>query len=529
MTINIKFNFIVFYFSNNFHHIQQSTKKIKRILLKNIPNPKNPKMEVHCEFDSTKDYVCIVKNCQISDDVQFKFSGDHKDAKTDDDVTGIKFDECYIKKVPQGLIRKFPNLNSLSIINTNLKSLTKSDLTKYKNFKEFDFSNNQIDFLPGDLFEDFKELEKISFGGNKLTLVEPNILDGLTKLKSVNLNGDTEYGSFELPDAASNWNPKLKEIKLAILNNLMENDEQVVKDFIINLQIKIQTIKQIDDHEIDELAEECQKVEQANKALTDQNGILNEEKENLLKEVEDLKAEVQRLTVTEEILKQDMQDLRVELEESNQCSQDVKKLCETVEKEFEAFRKEKLINDGTDEQFGTIKSFIQKDEIFKDFRVQISDQDFAVHKILLAARSPTLAEVLRKNSDVQNLNLVDISVEIFEKILKFLYTDELPGDKETDFLQLFSAAGRLKIKELKDYAAKKVINIVGSENALEVLSLSNKYEHDGLMQKAFQEIKKKYPESKFKDELISDREKVEKFIEFLKKIEEAEKSIENFA
>jgi len=166
---------------------------------------------------------------------------------------------------------------------------------------------------------------------------------------------------------------------------------------------------------------------------------------------------------------------------------------------------------------------IVKDESTKDFKIIIDNREFPVHKFLLAARSPTLAEVLRKNSDVQNLNLVDISVEIFEKILK------LPGDQGTDFLQLFSAAGRLKIKELKDYAAKKVINIVGSENALEVLSLSNKYEHDGLMQKAFQEIKKKYPESKFKDELISDRDKVEKFIEFLKKIEEAEKSIENFA
>jgi len=483
-------------------------------------------MEVHCEFDSTKDYVCVVKNCQISDDVQFKFSGDHEDAKTDNDVTGIKFVECYIKKVPKELTQKFPNLNSLSIINTNLKNLTKSDLVNYKNFKEFDFSNNQIEFLSGDLFEDFKELEKISFGGNKLTLVEPNILDGLTKLKSVNLNGGTEYGTFDLPAATSNWNPKSKEIIIAILNTLMKNDEQVVKDFILNLQIKIQTIKQIDEHEIDKLVEECQKAEEANNILTGQNGVLNEEKENLLKEVEDLKAEVQRLTATEENLNQTMQDLRVALEESKQSTQDVKKLCETVEKEFEAFKKEKMINDGTDEQSGTIKSFIQNDEIFKDFKIQIDDRDFVVHKILLAARSPTLAEALRKVPDAQNLNLVDISVEIFEKILNYLYTDEFPGNSGTDFLQLFSAAGQLKIEELKDYAAKKVINNVGSENALEVLNLGNKCGHNGLIKKAFQEIKRKYPDCKFKDELISDRDKVDKFIEFMKKIEEAEKSFE---
>ncbi|KAL7013169.1 hypothetical protein ACKWTF_015231 [Chironomus riparius] len=487
-------------------------------------------MEVHCTFDSTKDYICTVTNCQISNGVQLKFSGDHKDPKTDDDVVGIKFVDCYITKVPQGLTKRFPNLNSLTINNTNLKSLTKFDLAEYKNFKEFDFSNNQIEFLPGDLFEDFKNCEKISFNGNKLTLVEPNILDGLTNLKVVNLIGETAYGSLNLPAAASNWDPNLKGIKLAILNNLMENDDQIIKDYIINLQLKIQTIKQIDRHEIDELTEKTQSLEQANNILVCGNRLLSESKENLLKEVEQLKANVEQLTVTEEILRQKIKDLKQELVESNECSETVKKLCEVVEQEFEDYKKNIHNKSDTDDYFSTsIKSFIQKDEIFKDFRVQISEQEFAVHKILLAARSPTLAEVLRKNSDVQNLNLVDISVEIFEKILKFLYNDELPGADWTDFLGLFSAAGRLQIQELKDYAAQKVIKIVGSENALEVLNLSNKYEHDGLMQKAFQEIKKKYPESKFKDELISSREKVEKFIEFLKKIEEAEKGIESFA
>ena len=61
-----------------------------------------------------------------------------------------------------------------------------------------------------------------------------------------------------------------------------------------------------------------------------------------------------------------------------------------------------------------VKNFLQTDDTLKDFHIQINDQKFAVYKILLAARSPTLAEMLRNNPEVKNLNLTEIPVEIFE-------------------------------------------------------------------------------------------------------------------
>jgi len=61
-----------------------------------------------------------------------------------------------------------------------------------------------------------------------------------------------------------------------------------------------------------------------------------------------------------------------------------------------------------------------------------------------------MAEIFRNNPEAANLNLVDIPVDIFEIILKFLYTDELPDENETNFVQLFVAANRLQIKELKN-------------------------------------------------------------------------------
>jgi len=175
--------------------------------------------------------------------------------------------------------------------------------------------------------------------------------------------------------------------------------------------------------------------------------------------------------------------------------------------------------------YNDIKIFTQE-ETTKDFRIQIDAQEFPVHKFLLAARSPTMAEILKNNPEVENLNLVDISVEIFEIILKFLYTDELPGDNGTNFLQLFATTAKLKIGELKKFAATKLLDMIDEENAIEVLKLSNKYEHEELRQKSFIKIKEMYPKCDFKDSYKTRFDLMIKIIEQFKKYEEAIRKLE---
>jgi len=178
-----------------------------------------------------------------------------------------------------------------------------------------------------------------------------------------------------------------------------------------------------------------------------------------------------------------------------------------------------LNNNVTDD----FKNYIQ-DENSKDFKIIIDNRELLVHKILLIIRSPTLAEILRNNPEVENLNLVDIPVNIFESILNFLYTDELPGHYGTNHLQLFAAAGRLKIKNLTNYAAEKLFNQINSENALEILNLSCKFQYNELKQKAFKEVQKKYPS--VRDEWLENREKLNKIIEMFKEKEEAIRKFE---
>ena len=175
---------------------------------------------------------------------------------------------------------------------------------------------------------------------------------------------------------------------------------------------------------------------------------------------------------------------------------------------------------------GDLRRFMQNENI-KDFKIIIDEKEFLVHKFLLAARSPTLAETFSNNLGVDSLNLVDISVEIFEIILKFLYTDELPREDETNFLHLFTAAGRLRITELMNFAAEKILNEIDVLDVLEVFYLANRYGHDGLIQKSFEQVKKKYTKIEFHDEWATEPEKVTKVISALKKKEDAVRKLEN--
>jgi hypothetical protein len=127
---------------------------------------------------------------------------------------------------------------------------------------------------------------------------------------------------------------------------------------------------------------------------------------------------------------------------------------------------------------------------------------------------------MKQNPAADELILEDIPVEIFEVILKFLYTDEAPKDPK-NAREIFSAASKLKIKKLKEIYAKILIEKVESEKNLEelwkIFNLGVKFDCEELKLKAFEEIKKKFVGNNFGDELLEDFEKLEKIVK--KKIE----------
>ena len=176
------------------------------------------------------------------------------------------------------------------------------------------------------------------------------------------------------------------------------------------------------------------------------------------------------------------------------------------------FEYEKPAPGHQDDIYSDLTNLLQNDN-FKDFRIIIDDEKFLVHKFLLAARSPTLAEIFKANPNAETLNLVDISTNTFEVILKFLYTDKLPLDDEIKFLHLYAAAGRLKIQKLQKLVGAKLADQIDSNNVMDIFNISHKNEDHELRQKAFDQIKKSYTLVDFKDNWISQPKRVAKCVE----------------
>ncbi|CAG9807182.1 unnamed protein product [Chironomus riparius] len=166
------------------------------------------------------------------------------------------------------------------------------------------------------------------------------------------------------------------------------------------------------------------------------------------------------------------------------------------------------------------------DDSYKDFKIQIGDQIFSVHKFILVARSSTFAEIIKKNPEVENINLYGIPNDIFEKVLKYIYTDEFPNVDGLNLLRLFAAAGRLKINELKNFAATQILGTLNADNAIEVLKLSNRFSHDELRDFSFDEIKKKFPKISFKDRWKHEPDTVQMITDRFMEKEEAKRLLD---
>ncbi|XP_070504578.1 protein roadkill-like [Chironomus tepperi] len=433
-----------------------------------------PEMKVECSYyDDTyygnkKVYVCRFYKQTIPENTTIIPDGTHKSAsRGNEHVDCALFADCKLTKVPQGLTRIFPNLKVLYIQYSGLTTITKSDLAEYKNLERIYINLTSIKFLPGDLFDGFKNLEAIGFNDNKLELIEPNILDGLDNLKHVNFEDNPNYTKCYSQFKDCSPNATLEEVKDELMVKFCKEFPKTTKDLL--------------------------KVKEENKNLKGKNAELNAEVKNLKDAVDDVNGKVRNL--------EDQVD-------------DVNAQNQKLQSEIHKLKK------------SDIKNFLT-DETFKDFQIQIGDHNFPVHKFLIAARSPTLAELLKNNPGVENLKLIDIPVGIFEVILKYFYTDELPGGDGMNFFHLFAAAGKLKIEELKNFAAENLLQQLDKDNALEIFKLSNKYRHDDMKKISFNRIKQNHPKINFNDELIDDFEKVVKMIEIFMKIEEMEKSIES--
>lgn len=155
---------------------------------------------------------------------------------------------------------------------------------------------------------------------------------------------------------------------------------------------------------------------------------------------------------------------------------------------------------------------------FKDFDIKIDDNVFTVHKFLLAARSPVFSKLLQEAPDAAEIRVDEISVESFKVILNFVYDEKFPDDGD-NLLEVYAAAAKMEIQQLKEFTASKLLESIDENNALTILKLAKKYESIDLKLMAFDRIKLLFPDKKLKNELADDPEAVQKLLEAKLEIE----------
>ncbi|KAL6661114.1 hypothetical protein ACP70R_000498 [Stipagrostis hirtigluma subsp. patula] len=114
-----------------------------------------------------------------------------------------------------------------------------------------------------------------------------------------------------------------------------------------------------------------------------------------------------------------------------------------------------------------------------DVSFLVGGETFRAHRAVLAARSPVFkAQLLGSMADakIPCITLHDIQPATFQILLRFIYTDALPTDKELEsssgtewFQHLLAAADMYQLDRLKLICAQKLWEDVSAENVASVL------------------------------------------------------------
>lgn len=98
--------------------------------------------------------------------------------------------------------------------------------------------------------------------------------------------------------------------------------------------------------------------------------------------------------------------------------------------------------------------------------------EFKAHKAVLSARCPVFSAIFQSDMKENMISLDDIKDEIFEKILKFIYTDDIPSPEEIN-TDLLTAAHKFKLEKLKNICEHALCDVLTVANVAEVLTLTD--------------------------------------------------------
>ncbi|XP_057325877.1 speckle-type POZ protein-like A [Microplitis mediator] len=121
--------------------------------------------------------------------------------------------------------------------------------------------------------------------------------------------------------------------------------------------------------------------------------------------------------------------------------------------------------------------------IGSDTIINVGDTTFETHRSILMARSSVLAamfshEMIEKKDN--KISIPDITPEIFEKVLEYIYTDKVTGlDEIAD--DLLEAADKYQLLSLKNICQESLSKTLNLENAFKLMPLADRYSAEPLV------------------------------------------------
>ncbi|XP_057324127.1 speckle-type POZ protein-like [Microplitis mediator] len=112
-----------------------------------------------------------------------------------------------------------------------------------------------------------------------------------------------------------------------------------------------------------------------------------------------------------------------------------------------------------------------------DVTVVVGDKEFQAHKLIMMARSPVFSamfthEMVEKKS--KQVSITDITPEIFEKVLEYIYTDEVT-DLDDVAYDLLPVADKYQLLSLKNMCEHSLCSTLNSRNAVKRIILADCY------------------------------------------------------
>jgi BTB/POZ domain len=109
-----------------------------------------------------------------------------------------------------------------------------------------------------------------------------------------------------------------------------------------------------------------------------------------------------------------------------------------------------------------------------DLQITVKKQKIDAHRSILTARSPVFAAMLKHDMSEKMTNSVtisDIDAPVFTKMLQFMYTGDC--DVGTSAEDLYAAADKYDIQDLKEMCEEQMQKNVNVDNAVRMLILSD--------------------------------------------------------